>query len=293
MKIGVAVLIIALTSLSVLAQAPTLRIVTETPGLPSELFYGNVKVKPVRLRPGTNTPITINDVDFFVQEQYLDFLGRFPDSLGFAGWMQTLGNCPNGGYGEFDNPNCDRVHVSAGFYQSDEFLGRGFWAYKFYAVAFNRRPLYAEFIPDMVRVGGAQSPASEQTSKAAYTTDFALRPEFVAFSNANPTNAGYVNALEANAEVTLSNKQALIDALNAGTKTRTQVLREIVESQAVEDKFSIRAFVAMQYFGYLRRDPDTDGYNGWVTTLTNNPSDLRHMIFGFIYSSEYRTRFGP
>src|SRR6266851_8516056 len=97
MKIGVAVLIIALTSLSVLAQAPTLRIQTETPGLPSELFYGNVKVKPVRLRPGTNTPITIDDIDFFVQEQYLDFLGRFPDSVGFTNWNSTLNNCPNGG----------------------------------------------------------------------------------------------------------------------------------------------------------------------------------------------------
>ncbi len=101
MKIGVALLIIALTSISALAQAPTLRIVTETPGLPSDLFYGNVKVKPVRLRPGTNTPITIDDIDFFVQEQYIDFLGRFPDSVGFANWNTTLNGCPNGGFGEF------------------------------------------------------------------------------------------------------------------------------------------------------------------------------------------------
>jgi hypothetical protein len=49
----------------------------------------------------------------------------------------------------------------------------------------------------------------------------------------------------------------------------------------------------MQYFGYLRRDPDTIGYNNWVTTLTNDPSNYRHMIFGFLYSNEYRGRFGP
>ena len=63
MKIGFSLLIIALLSAAavpVLAQSPpTLRIVTETPGLPSELFYGNIKVKPVRLRPGTNQAITI------------------------------------------------------------------------------------------------------------------------------------------------------------------------------------------------------------------------------------------
>jgi len=51
--------------------------------------------------------------------------------------------------------------------------------------------------------------------------------------------------------------------------------------------------VAMQYFGYLRRDPDTIGYDNWVTTLTADPSNFRHMIFGFIYSTEYRQRFGP
>ena len=66
MKIGISFLIIALMGVTVLAQEqtpPTLRIVTEVPGLPSELFYGNVKVKPLRLRPGTNQVITIDDVD--------------------------------------------------------------------------------------------------------------------------------------------------------------------------------------------------------------------------------------
>jgi hypothetical protein len=69
------------------------------------------------------------------------------------------------------------------------------------------------------------------------------------------------------------------------------VLRELVELQSVEDKFFIRAFVAMQYFGYLRRDPDTIGFKNWVDTLNADPSNFRHMIFGFIYSTEYMNRF--
>ena len=143
MKIGISFLIIALLAVTALAQdqnPPTLRIVTEVPGLPSDLYYGNIKVKPLRLRPGTNKLITIDDIDFFVQQQYIDFLGRMPDSVGFANWNATLNNCPNGGFGEFDNPNCDRVHVSAGFYQSTEFQGRGYWAYRFYDAALGRRP---------------------------------------------------------------------------------------------------------------------------------------------------------
>src|SRR5918999_4844030 len=73
--------------------APTLRVVTEDPSLPSELFYGDVRVKPVRLRPGTNTRITIDDNDFFVQQQYIDFLSRFPDTEGFNSWMSVLNSC--------------------------------------------------------------------------------------------------------------------------------------------------------------------------------------------------------
>ena len=117
------------------------------------------------------------------------------------------------------------------------------------------------------------------------------RPEFKSrYDGLN--NSQYVNALEVNAEVTVTNKQALIDALNANTMNRGQVLRNIVESQAVANRFFNRAFVSMQYFGYLRRDPDTIGFQNWVNTLNADPSNFRHMIFGFLFSTEYRQRFG-
>nr|MBA2705401.1 hypothetical protein [Blastocatellia bacterium] len=86
MKFAVALLITAFAALTVWGQAPTLHIVTEIPNLPSDLYYGNTKVKPLRLRPGTNTPITIADPDFFVNQQYVDFLSRFPDQSGFDFW---------------------------------------------------------------------------------------------------------------------------------------------------------------------------------------------------------------
>jgi len=283
MKIGVAFLIIALTSISALAQAPTLRIVTETPGLPSDLFYGNVKVKPVRLRPGTNTPITIDDIDFFVQEQYIDFLGRFPDSVGFANWNTTLANCPNGGFGEFLNPQCDRVHVSAGFYQSVEFQDRGYFAYRFYEVGLGRRPLYKEFIPDMALVGGSQSPAQSDASKTTFTNNFVLRPEFTA-KYPGLSGQPLANAIWQTAGLPGS-------PISAGAMTNGQILRAIAETQLAFDKFLNRGFVSMEYFGYLRRDPDTIGFQNWVDTLNADPNNFRHMIFGFIYSTEYRSRF--
>jgi hypothetical protein len=53
------------------------------------------------------------------------------------------------------------------------------------------------------------------------------------------------------------------------------------------------AFVAMQYYGYLRRTPDASGYNSWLSYLNANPTDFRSMVHGFLYSSEYMLRFGP
>lgn len=262
---------------------------------PTAVALGPTTVATITITDNDSSPATQNPVDgvnFFVTQQYIDFLGRLPDSVGFANWTATLGGCPDGGFGEFANPDCDRVHVSAGFFLSEEFRGRGYFAYKFYEVGLDRRPAYAEFMPDMVQVGGPQSPASEVLSKAAYTDAFVQRQEFKNRYDAL-SNSAYVNALEANAEVTLANKAELVDALNTSQKTRAQVLREIVELQSVTDKFFIRAFVAMQYFGYLRRDPDTIGYDNWIATLTADPSNFRHMIFGFIFSDEYRHRFGP
>src|SRR5207245_4348723 len=53
----------------------------------------------------------IDDVQVFVRQQYRDFFGREPDSIGFQNWIDTLTKCPNGGYGEFEDHDCDSVHV--------------------------------------------------------------------------------------------------------------------------------------------------------------------------------------
>ena len=267
---------------------------TVTLSSPVGVALANPPTTTVTIIDNDAAPAAQNPIDgfnFFVTQQYIDFLGRLPDETGFHNWVDTLSICPNGGFGEFDNPGCDRVHVSAGFFQSPEFQGRGYFAYRFYEVALDRRPTYAEFVPDMAVVGGSQSPESEVLSKAAYTDAWMQRTEFKnRYDGQN--NSQYVNALEANAGIPITNKQSLIDNLNNGTMNRGQVLRAIVESQAVADHFFNSAFVSMQYFGYLRRDPDAVGFQNWLNTLNADPSNFRHMIFGFLFSNEYRQRFG-
>ena len=50
-----------------------------------------------------------------------------------------------------------------------------------------------------------------------------------------------------------------------------------------------RRFVYWCYKKLLRREPDYDGYNNWVNTL-NATGDYNAVVFGFIYSYDYRNR---
>jgi len=306
-KIAVAFFLLTLLAAGMYAQAPTLRIVTDDPTLPSELFYGNVKVKPVRLRPGTNTPITIDDIDFFVQEHYIDFLARFPEPAGFQAWMNVLTPC-NGDLNCLYGPNGKRVLVSQSFFGSPEFLIKGRYTITFYRLAFNRLPDYTEFAPDVRSVTGTTA-ADTNAKRAAFATNFALRPEFVNPPNGYGamSNSTYVTTLmgkyslssittpdpanpDGATKVTLTTND-LINALNASTLTKAQVLRAIVQSDQVTNAEAVNTFVASQYYGYLRRTPETKGFNDWVNYLTAHPNDINTMVWGFVDSQEFRNRF--
>jgi hypothetical protein len=60
----------------------------------------------------------------------------------------------------------------------------------------------------------------------------------------------------------------------------------------VKAKFN-EAFVRMQYFGYLRRDPDDQGFNFWLDKLNEFDGNFERaeMVKSFLVSGEYRDRF--
>ena len=100
-----------------------------------------------------------------------------------------------------------------------------------------------------------------------------------------------------------SERDQLVADLGSGTKTRAQVLRAVVEDADFVAAERNRAFVLMQYFGYLRRNPndppeanlDFGGYNFWLGKLNEFGGNFinAEMVKAFITSSEYRKRFGP
>src|SRR5205814_8939672 len=119
-----------------------------------------------------NGPNPIDNPNIFVRQQYIDFLGREPDPPGFAGWTSTINNCIG------DTTQCDRIHVSQLFFQSLEFQERGYFVYRFYLVAFGRKPDYAEFVPDPASVSGFLDANQLEAAKIAFIAGFMARPAF-------------------------------------------------------------------------------------------------------------------
>lgn len=313
MKLFLATLLLAFAAVVSFAQSPpTLRIVTETPNLPSELFYGDIKVKPVRLRPGTNIPITINDADFYVTQQYVDFLSRFPDQNGFTFWTNDITNCGA-------NTSCvdvKRVNVSAAFFLSIEFQETGYLVYKMYEAGFGNlagKPVPVrreDFMPDTRTIGNGVvvgAPGWENTlnnNKNAFALAFVQRPAFQTAFPANMTAQQFVDKLDTNAGMVLtsSEKTTLVGVLGAtpaDPTKRASVLRSVAENANLTQRDFNKAFVLMQYFGYLRRNPDDapdgnfNGYNFWLTKLNQFNGNFvdAEMVRAFIVSGEYLNRF--
>ena len=220
----------------------------------------------------------------FVIQHYMDFLNREPEQEGLNAWKKILDSCAPG------DKSCDRIEVSSGFYRSSEFQDRGNFIYSFYRAALGRPPHYAEFIKDMSRTSGFQSPAELEANKALFAEDFLSRDEVQSRYGQFSVAADYVSALQNTAGVVLANKDTLVAALQNNQMTRSRVLRAITESSEVRKKYYNESFVVMQYFGYLRRDPDIL-YLDWIRTM-DQTGDYRTMINGFMNSTEYRQRFG-
>jgi hypothetical protein len=305
-----------LISVTVFGQAPpTLRIVTESPDLPSELFYGDIKVKPLRLRPGTNTVITIADYDFFIQQQYIDFLRRFPEPDGMNFYLNILNGCNPS---DVECVKFTRGALSANFFRSPEFQRKGSYVMYLYMVSLGQRPAtvaelsdpnkidrphYAEFMADLQTISVPNDDPVLTEQKKVQLTDAWMQRAEVKARYDGLSNAAFVQKLVDTAGVSIPNQSQLVADLTAGTKTRAQVLRAIVESPQVDDKFYKQAFVTMEYFGYLRRDPEVcvgspnPAQCGYIFhnerfKLTANKDFLENTIVrGFIESPEYINRF--
>lgn len=265
----------------------------------------------------TLTANPIDDAQFFVRQQYLDFLNREPDASGLAFWTDQITSCGS-------NLACietKRINVSAAFFVSIEFQETGYLVYRFYKSAYGNiagTPVpvrFNEFLPDTrqigqgVVVGVGNWQAQLAANKVAFAQVFVARSRFTTAFPTTMSPTQFVNALFSNAAVTPSDAERNLVIAEFGSATNTtdaaaraRVLRRVAENAALAQQEFNRAFVLMQYFGYLRRNPNDapepglnfDGYNFWLTKLNqfNGNYIEAEMVKAFITAGEYRGRFG-
>ncbi len=260
-----------------------------------------------------------NPVDgdrFFVRQQYNDFLNREPDVSGFDFWTDHLGSCG----GEQQCIEGKRVNASAAFFLSIEFRQTGYLVYRLYKAAYGDLPgapvpiRLHEFLPDTQRIGRGvvvNQNAWEQVlenNKHSFTSEFVQRPRFSAAYPDAMSPGQFVDQLFTNAGVTPSanERRAAIEEFGTADATadkdaRARALRRVAENSTLAQRELNRAFVLMQYFGYLRRNPqdspeltlDFQGYNFWLAKLNEFGGDFAaaEMVKAFLVSSEYQRRF--
>ncbi len=261
-------------------------------------------------------PNPIDCAEFFVRQQYRDFLNREPDASGLAFWTNEITLCG----ADQQCIEAKRINVSAAFYLSIEFQQSGYMVYRLYKAAYGNLPgqpvpvRFSEFLPDDQAIG--QDVVVNQSgwetvlenNKRAFGTGFVQRPRFTSAYPSSMSPEVFVDALFANAGVTptSSDQAAAVSEFGSASTTsdfaaRARALRRVAENSTLIQKEFNRAFVLMQYFGYLRRNPndapDTnfDGYNFWLNKLNQSNGDFvaAEMVKAFIVSGEYRQRFGP
>jgi predicted extracellular nuclease len=272
-------------------------------------------IAPVRHVTDAVFSVTARDQDtnpldsegFFVRQQYLDFLGREPDARGFDFWTKQLIAQLAACGADAECAVRARARVSAAFFLSDEFQQTGGFVYRMSKVAWGGAPRFAEFVADrdVVRAGVVVGQDNWRAQLAANISqladDLTQRAEFKA-RYAHLSNAQFVAALDANAESIWSadERAMLVRDLDAGATTRAVVLQKAATNKTLAQREFARAFVLMQYFGYLRRDPDAApdgdwrGYEFWLAKLAAAAGDYERaeMVEAFVSAVEYRQRFG-
>lgn len=265
----------------------------------------------------------LNPIDFarnFVGQHYHDFLARQSDQDGEDFWVSQITGCGA-------NTACvddRRTNVSAAFVLAIEFQETGYFVIRTHKAAFGSargNPVYLTFLRDQrllsdgVVIGDAGAVALLEANRQAYLLEFVARTAFVAAFPVGMNAQSYVDTLFANSQVssTAAERQAAIVAYgNGNTAGRAAALESVADSNVVFNRQYNPAFVLMQYYGYLRRNPDAapdnnfNGYDFWLNKLdsfSQAGEDVRddqvalnrvkraEMVRSFVISGEFRGRF--
>jgi hypothetical protein len=240
--------------------------------------------------PKETSPNRIDDPRVFVRAQYLDFLEREPDSRGWDYWTKEIQSCGNASKCVAEQ----RVKISAAFFIEKEFQDTGFFVYRLYKATLGRAPSYQEFKADRAKLAGSPDLSA---GKRAFTESWVKRSQFTRLYPSTLTAEQLVDMLlksiNETARVTLDDlKPRLIGEFKNGAG-RARIVQNLAEDVTFSRNEYDEAFVSMQYFGYLHREPDPRGLRFWLDALARqgNQNNYYGMVRAFIDSAEYRARF--
>ncbi len=274
-------------------------------GNPQGVSLGSPSTVNLTVTDNDVAPSQLNPIDlptFVVRQHYVDFLNREPDSEGLAFWVDQITSCGT----DTQCIEVKRINVSAAFFLSIEFQQTGYMVYLMQKASFGDMPRYREFLRDTQEISKGivvRAPGWEavlQANKEAFIEEWVNRPAFRALYDGK-SDAEFVDTLFANAGISdVAVRDSMLSGLQAGIETRSSVLRKMTEYQSFSQKEFNSAFVLMQYFGYLRRNPNDgpdnnlDGFNFWLNKLNQHDGNFisAEMVKAFISSTEYRERFG-
>src|SRR4051812_36210642 len=175
---------------------------------PSSLSFSLQADKTDAVFTALSASVTTNPLDtpeFFVRQQYLDFLNREPDQNGFEYWSNRLDQCGS-------NLLCvrtRRIDVSNAFFFESEFQQTGSYVFRLHRAAFGnsqpfpnpdssnstearKLPSYAVFVSDRARVVGGADLAQSQLALANLMVQ---RSEFVARYPLSLDGPAFINAI--------------------------------------------------------------------------------------------------
>ena len=150
-----------------------------------------------------------------------------------------------------------------------------------------------------------------ETNKRDFLDRFVARPQFTTANPLSMTPAQFVDALNANTKnpeqpssggsLTEAERDQLVADLTNGTKTRAEILRAVSENTLFSQRqfnrhlFTCSMLVTCGAIRTLFPDSDFSGYNFWLQKLKNFNGNFvtAEMVKAFLWSGEYRQRFGP
>lgn len=252
---------------------------------------GAVNTATLTILDNDTPPPAVNPIDnarFFVNQHYNDFLGRVPDQAGLDYWTNRITSCG----ADLNCVRTRRYQVSAAFFIETEFQDSGFFVYRLYKGSLGVLPTFQQFIMDRSRVVGG---SNLQQDRLALATDFVTRDAFSGRYSAGLTPDQFVNKLFDTAGLFpfTAERERLAQDIRNG-KTRAQAVIDVIEIAQFKSREFNPGFVLMQYFGYLRRNIDADGYAFWLDLINNRePNNYAGMVCAFVTSTEYQQRFSP